>query len=236
MKRCTGGEREKRGERQSCRLEGKGGELITCQLCAGTEVRLELAFGGREVSPRDRTNGGDKRRRGSITEHVHRRKLTNLVEGHLLRYASGLAAASGTSLPHRPCRRVPCPGAAGLVAPAAVATEAAADPGRPDIQGRKRAQRSSDKRHSRHTKHEHPADDHGDVDDVDDDTRDRPVSQPSAAATHIRHERNERTPISRGGRTSRKKHSPCSIGAVCRARSLTRLPSPCLERACHGDD
>lgn len=37
------------------------GELITCQLCAGTEVRLELAFGGREVSSRDRTTERDSK-------------------------------------------------------------------------------------------------------------------------------------------------------------------------------
>lgn len=54
-RRCRRG-REGRGEDGRRR-----GELITCQLCAGTEVRLELAFGGREVSPRDRTTEGDRR-------------------------------------------------------------------------------------------------------------------------------------------------------------------------------
>ncbi|XP_076180346.1 uncharacterized protein LOC143153248 [Ptiloglossa arizonensis] len=180
----------------------RGRELITCQLCAGTEVRLELAFGGREVRPRDRTTKRNRQRTNDASNETY------LVEGHLLRYASGLAAASGTSLPHRSCRRVSSPGAAGLVVPAA------ADLACPDIQGRTRAHRSREKRHSRHTKHEHP-------DDDDDDTRDRPVSQPSA--THIRHGRNDRTPLR--GSTLR------NTFRSTRTRYLARLPYPSVERA-----
>lgn len=46
---------------------------------------------------------------------------THLVEGHLLRYASGLAAASGASLPHRFDRRISSREAAGPVVPTAAA-------------------------------------------------------------------------------------------------------------------
>lgn len=141
-----------------------------------------MAFGGRGVNPagsNDRTRRGATGTRDACTRartHVAdgQGTGTHLVEGHLLRYASGLAAASGASLPHRSNGRVSSQGAAGLVVPAAVAAAVAADStGRPEgliLQGRATAHR--DRRwHSRR-------DDDGNVDgDVNDEnTRgDRPV-------------------------------------------------------------
>ncbi|KYM87040.1 hypothetical protein ALC53_03657 [Atta colombica] len=117
-----------------------------------------MAFGGRGVNPAGSND--------PIVVH-----LTHLVEGHLLRYASGLAAASGASLPHRSNRRVSSQGAAGLVVPAAavVAAEAvAADTtGRPEgmiFKGRTTAHRDRTRRwHSRR-------DDDDDDEDDDDAT------------------------------------------------------------------
>ncbi|KYN29841.1 hypothetical protein ALC57_00723 [Trachymyrmex cornetzi] len=112
-----------------------------------------MAFGGRGVNP-----AGSNDPIAVLLAH--------LVEGHLLRYASGLAAASGTSLPHRSNGRVSSQGAAGLVVPAAAAAGAAeavaADTtGRPEgmiFQGRATAHRDRTRRwHSRR-----------DVDDDDD--------------------------------------------------------------------
>ncbi|KYN42290.1 hypothetical protein ALC56_03428 [Trachymyrmex septentrionalis] len=98
-----------------------------------------MAFGGRGVNPA-----------GSNDPIVH---LTHLVEGHLLRYASGLAAASGASLPHRSNGRVSSQGAAGLVVPAAAAvaaeTVAADTTGCPEgmfFQGRATAHRDRTRR------------------------------------------------------------------------------------------
>lgn len=56
----------KKSKEREKEREGGGVELITCQLCAGTEVRLELAFGGREVSPRNRTTERDSKIEGTI--------------------------------------------------------------------------------------------------------------------------------------------------------------------------
>lgn len=53
--------KEGKGYRFASENEGRGTgrrakrELIACQLCAGTEVRLGMAFGGRGVNQRDRT-------------------------------------------------------------------------------------------------------------------------------------------------------------------------------------
>lgn len=113
-------------------------ELIAYQLCAEREVRLGMAFGGRGVNPagsNDPTCDRKRVQRECVTHvrtHVSsgdrcaRRTGTHLVEGHLLRYASGLAAASGTSLPHRSNGRVSSKEAAGLVVPAAVVAAAVA--------------------------------------------------------------------------------------------------------------
>ncbi|KYQ48740.1 hypothetical protein ALC60_12246 [Trachymyrmex zeteki] len=113
-----------------------------------------MAFGGRGVNPagsNDPIAVQRERVTHASTQVADKMRAigrgTHLVEGHLLRYASGLAAASGASLPHRSNGRVSSQGAAGLVVPAAVAAEAvvAADTtGRPEgmiFQGRATAHR-----------------------------------------------------------------------------------------------
>lgn len=152
--------------------------MIANQLCAEREVRLGMAFGGRGVNPagsndRTRDRGATGTRDACTRARTHvadgRGIGTHLVEGHLLRYASGLAAASGASLPHRSNGRVSSQGAAGLVVPAAVAAAVATDStGRPEgmiLQGRATAHR--DRRwHSRRD------DDDGDDGNVDGDVND----------------------------------------------------------------
>jgi len=152
--------RERRTRRRRT-CSGAKRDLIVCQLCAGTEVRLGMAFGGRGVKlwgsnckpapppplpplpllslslllpppPRCANAVHDPRARRHMqrarTKRSRKKALvgTHLVEGHLLRYASGLATASGTSLPHRSDKRISSQEAAGLVVPAAAVVVAAA--------------------------------------------------------------------------------------------------------------
>lgn len=222
------------GEARDETVEGAKRELIAHQLCAEREVRLGMAFGGRGVNPagsndHSRSRGQRETRDWRTHARTHKRSgqrcarwtgSTHLVEGHLLRYASGLAAASGTSLPHRSNGRISSQGAAGLVVPAAVVAAAAVtadSTGRPEgvlLQGRATAHRDR-RRHSRRNVDNDDDDDDGN----DEDTRgDRPVWQ-TISATHIRHGR-VATTFSRG--ESPREHAPPSFTYFFPSLPLTR--------------
>lgn len=130
-------------------------------------------------------------------------QATHLVEGHLLRYASGFAAASGASLPHRSNRRISTQEAAGLVVPAAITAAVTADLVRcPEgllvLQGKATEHRDR-LRHSRRNVddnvdvNDNDEDEDEDEDDDDDDDKntrdDRPPVWQTTSAKHIRHER-----------------------------------------------